>query len=108
MSTNTFTVFTDSNNVVTSIVNTAVLVSNGYLVTDSTGEYIISTAAFVNVYPEVVVASGIVPQAYLYTSAGGFVANPNYVPYVSTDQKIADLQSALLQAQNAINTLLGV
>lgn len=102
-------------NVVTNIVDTAVMVENGLKVADSTGEYIIGCIEECNQFDGVETAENIIPQGYTYTVAGGFLAVPGYTPYVPPEQQIAVLQSqvaslqtSLLAAQDAINSLLGV
>jgi len=102
-------------NVVVNIVDTAAEVENGLLVTDSNGEYIIGYYSECNKFEGVETADTIIPQKYTYSVSNGFVENPNYVEYVSPEVKIslletqvATLQSSLIEAQNAINVLLGV
>lgn len=95
--------------VITNIVTSTQVVSNGLQVTDSMGTYIIAGTDQYNVYPNVDTGTTTVTaQQYKYTTAGGFVTNSNYVAPVNTNLEITDLQNGLLQAQAAINTLLGV
>jgi hypothetical protein len=99
-----------TDDVVTNILDTCQVIPNGLQVTDSTmGSYIIGCVDQVNVYSNVDIGTtAVVPEKYKYTTSGGLVTNPNYVAPIDTNQQIKDLQNGLLQAQAAINTLLGV
>lgn len=37
----------------------------------------------------------VAPQKYCYNNEKGFYLNPNYVPYVSTDDKITKMQEEI-------------
>lgn len=97
-----------NDDVVTNIVNTARVVENGLLVTDQNGEYIIGFYSECNRFDNVETPDTIIPQKYKYTTANGFVEDPTYKPFVSTEDQIASLQAQLLQTQSAVNSLLGV
>lgn len=97
-----------SDGVVTNIVNTSSTVSNGLLVSDANGQYIIASIENYNVYENVETSEDIMPGKYKYTSEGGFIIDPTFKPYIPLEQQVSNLQTSLLETQNALNTLMGV
>ena len=86
-----------SDNVITGIVdNNTKEVSNGLLVHDATGEYIIGCINECSIFKDVEILDTIEVQKYLYTAENGFVVNSNYKPYVSDQEKIANLEKAVI------------
>lgn len=99
-----------SDDVVTNIVDTAMVVENGLKVTDSSGEYIIGFYEECNKYDNVDIPDDVIPQKYKYTATEGFTANPNYKPYISIEeqvsnlgQQIANLKLQVIQLQGGTN-----
>lgn len=84
-------------NVVTNIVDTAELVSNGLLVTsivdNKEDKYVIGcyNETDFNKFDAVEVTADIAPQKYLYDGTT-FTLNPNYVEHKTPEQRIAELE----------------
>lgn len=98
-----------SNNVITNIVDTASTVENGLLVKEGDQEYILGfyKPDLYNKFDNITVPDGVTIQKNCFDGTD-FTTNPNYVEYKTADEKIAELQNALIGAQNAINSLMEV
>lgn len=66
------------------IVDTGIFVDNAF---------ILSGSEQFNIFENVTIPDGALPQANKYTEAGGFVKNPDYVPYVSPEDRIIELEN---------------
>lgn len=89
--------------VVIYIANTTETASNGILVDNST---IFGNSDLYNVFENVTVPEGVAQQAYKYTTAGGFVENEGYVPYVSPEEKMKQLETELINNKLAMAELI--
>lgn len=76
--------------VIVYIANTAETVSNGILVDN---DMVFGNADQYHVFENVIVPEVVNPQEYKYTTAGGFVKNNGYVPYVSPDDRVTALEN---------------
>jgi hypothetical protein len=78
------------NDVIVAIAFTTEIVSNGILVDNST---IFGDSKLYNVFENVTVPEGVKAQEHKYTKASGFVKNEDYVPYVSSDERVTALEN---------------
>jgi hypothetical protein len=94
-------------NIVTNIIKSAEMVTNGLLVSDNIGTYIIARIEEdYNRYDNVETGNNIIPQKYFYTTANGFTLNLDYKPYISPEEEIKSLQSRLTATEDAILALM--
>lgn len=85
--------------VVVYIATTTEIVSNGILVDN---EVVFGNSEQYTIFENVTVPSEVSAQAYKYTVAGGFVKNEDYVPYVSPEERIAQLEADVATANYAL------
>ena len=90
------------NDVIVAIAYTTEIVSNGVLVDNST---IFGDSNLYNVFENVTVPDGVKVQEFKYTTAGGFVKNADYVPYVSPQEKVKQLETDLTNTKLAMAEL---
>ena len=83
-----------SNDAILNIVDTSTEVSNGLLVSDANGEYVIGYYDECNKFEGVETLDTITPNQYKYTEVGGFVEDLTYVKPQSDTDKIEVLETS--------------
>lgn len=81
--------------VVVCIANTTEMVSNGILVDN---DIIFGNSNLYNVFENVTVPDVVKAQEYKYTTAGGFMKNEQYVPYLTQEERVATLENQTAEA----------
>lgn len=88
--------------VVVYIAKTTETVSNGIMVDNS---MVFGNSDLYNVFENETVPEGVNVQEYKYTSVGGFVKNLGYVPYISPEEKVMQLETDLINTKLAMAEL---
>jgi hypothetical protein len=88
--------------VITNIADTAVAVENGLKITTNGQELIITCMTECNQYSAVETADTIIPGKYKYTTAGGFIVDPSYKPYVSVEEQLENMKTLNAQMLTAL------
>ncbi|MBC3796425.1 hypothetical protein [Acetobacterium tundrae] len=88
--------------VIVYVAKTTETVINGILVDN---DMVFGNADQYNVFEDVTVPEGVEQQAYKYTSTGGFAKNADYVPYVSPEEKVKQLETDLINSKLAMAEL---